>query len=310
MPGFKSRIINFMMRNRHLLQGKLKKDTFDFNTSIEKFREQCEEGASRFSKLPEGVKTRQEMIGSIKSEWIIPDGADATKVILYVHGGGYVSGSCNDHRGFVSKIARLCGYTNLLYEYRLAPEHPFPAALDDSITVYKRLLNKKFKPKDILIAGESAGGGLSLAILLALKEQKIPYPAAAVAISPWTDLTCSSESYRTKNKLSLAPFNSWTVFSHYYVGDNPATLPLISPLFGDLEGLPAIFINSGENDELFEDGEKFFIKAKDAGVDVTFRAGKGMVHCYPLLAPIFKEATAAMDEICEFIKQHLGASKI
>jgi len=174
--------------------------------------------------------------------------------------------------------------------------------------VYKGLLAKGFRPGHIVMAGESAGGGLALAILLSLKEQKIAMPAAAVVISPWTDLTCSSDSYKTKNKVSVAPLNSWRVFSEHYVGDKPPDLPLISPLFGDLQGLPSILINSGEDDELFEDGEKFYIKAKKAGVDVTFRAGKGMVHCYPLLAPMFKEATEAMNETCTFINKHAGKS--
>ena len=305
MPGIKSKIFNFMMRNRHLFKGKLKKETFDHNTSIADFRQQCEASANKYSKIPDGIKVTSENIDDIPAEWIIPHGTNMEKVILYVHGGGYVSGSCNDHRGFVSKFAKSCGYTNLTYEYRLAPEHPFPAALDDSLKVYKWLLDKGYNPQNIVISGESAGGGLTLAILLALKEKNILLPAAAVAISPWTDLTCSSKSYTTKNKVSLAPLNSWHVFSKHYVGDNSPTLPLISPLFGDLHGLPPIFINSGTDDELYEDGEKFYEKAKKAGVDIFFRSGTGMVHCYPLLAPMFKEATEAMNEICQFIKKHL-----
>ena len=241
----------------------------------------------------------------MKAEWLIPNGADPQKVILYVHGGGYVSGSCSDHRGFVSTIAKNTGVTNLIYEYLLAPENPFPAALDDSVKIYQWLLASGFRPEHIIVAGESAGGGLCLALLLALKERQIALPIAAVAISPWTDLTCSSDSYRTKNKVSLAPLNSWTVFSKYYAGDKLATDPFISPLFGDLSGLPSIFINSGMDDELYEDGEKFFVKAKQAGVDITFRAGEGMVHCYPLLSPMFEEATEAMNEIVEFIQRHL-----
>lgn len=295
-----------MLRNRHLFQCKLKRERFDFNTSIPGFRELCEKGAAKYSKIPKEIKISEENIGGIKSEWIIPEGSDAQKVILYVHGGGYVSGSCNDHRGFVSKFAKSCGITNLVYEYRLAPENPFPAALEDSVKVYEELLNKGIKPENIVIAGESAGGGLCLAILLALKERKTVLPSAAVAISPWTDLTCSSESYVTKNKVSVAPLNSWIVFSKYYVGNNEANQPLISPLFGNLEGLPPILINSGVDDELFEDGEQFYRKAKEAGVDINFRAGAGMVHCYPLLAPFFKEATEAMEEICDFIKNHIG----
>ncbi len=309
MTSFKSKIFNFLLRNRHVFQGKLKKEIFDFNTSIAGFREQCEKGASRYTKIPEGINIKEQSIEGMKAEWLIPDGADSSKVILYVHGGGYVAGSCSDHRGFISKFAKNTEITNLVYEYRLAPENPFPAALDDSVKIYQWVLSSGYKPENILIAGESAGGGLCLAILLALKERNIVLPVAAVAISPWTDLTCSSDSYRTKNKLSLAPLNSWTVFSKHYVGNNQATSPLISPLFGDLKGLPPILINSGDDDELFEDGEKFYLKAKAAGVDATFRAGTGMVHCYPLLAPMFREATEAMNEIVDFIKWHLKTKK-
>jgi epsilon-lactone hydrolase len=306
MTSIKSRVFNLMMRNRHLFQGKFKREIFDFNTSITGFRELCEKGAAKYSKIPDGIKIKEENIDGINSEWIIPEGSDSEKVILYVHGGGYVSGSCSDHRGFVSKFAKYCGFTNLLYEYRLAPENPFPAALEDSVKVYEWLLNKSIKPENIVIAGESAGGGLCLAILLALKERNIALPAAAIAISPWTDLTCSSNSYTTKNKVSIAPLDSWLVFSKYYVGKSEANLPLISPLYGNLKGLPPILINSGVDDELFDDGERFYQKAKAAGVDITFRTGVGMVHCYPLLAPYFKEATEAMEEICEFIKKHIA----
>jgi acetyl esterase/lipase len=306
MTSFKSRMFFFLMRNAHVLRGKMKKETFDMNTSIELFRETCEKGAARYAKMPEGIQIKQEIIDGIKAEWLIPEGANAEKLILYIHGGGYVSGSCSDHRGFVSKFAKITGVTNLIFEYRLAPEHPFPAALDDSVKVYQKLLIMGYQPQNILFVGESAGGGLTLATLLALKEQNIPMPAAAVAISPWTDLTCSSDSYHTKNKRSPAPLNSWFVFSKHYAGLVPADNPLISPLFGDLKGLPPLFINSGMDDELFDDGEKFSKKAKDAGVDVTFRAGKGMVHCYPLLAPMFPEATEAMNEIVAFVKKYLN----
>jgi epsilon-lactone hydrolase len=305
MASFKSRIINFLVRNRNIFRGKFKKEVFDFNTSIAGFRDLCEKGADKYAKTPKDISIRPEVIEGINSEWLIPQRADREKVIMYVHGGGYVSGSCNDHRGFVSKFAKQTGVTNITYEYRLAPENPFPAALDDSVKIYQWLLSSGIKPGNILIAGESAGGGLCLAILLALKDRKIALPAAAVAISPWTDLSCSSASYSTKNKVSVAPLNSWNVFSSYYAGNNKTSLPLISPLFGDLKGLPPIFINSGMDDELFEDGEKFYLKAKEAGVDIKFRAGKGMVHCYPLFAPMFKEATEAMDEIVGFIKENL-----
>lgn len=294
------------MRYRHLFKGKLRKESFDSDTSIVEFRDDCERTAAKLAKLPDGVKVEPDNLGGIRAERLIPNGADPEKIIMYVHGGGYVSGSCDDHRGFVAKFAKVCGFTNLTYDYRLAPEHPFPAAVDDSVKVYEALLQRGFRPQNIVTVGESAGGGLALALLLALKERKIALPSACVSISPWTDLTCSGESYKTKNKVSVAPLNSWLVFGKHYYGNTRPDHPLVSPLFGDLKGLPPILINSGTYDELVDDGERFYRKAKDAGVDVTFRAGEGMVHCYPLLSPFFREAKEAMDEICEFVRKHIS----
>lgn len=308
MSSYKSKIFNFIVSNVHVLQGNPKKELFDMNTSISGFRERCEKGARRYSKIPKGIEIKEQIIEGIKSEWIIPAGADSDKIILYVHGGGYVSGSCSDHRGFVSKFAKNTRVKNLMYEYRLAPENTYPAALEDSVRIYQWILSSGFRPECVIIAGESAGGGLCLATLLALKERNIVLPAAAVAISPWTDLSCSSDSYKTKNRKSPAPINSWLIFSKHYVGNNDVKNPLISPLFGNLNGLPPILINSGVDDELFEDGEKFYLKAKDAGVDITFKAGEGMLHCYPLFAPMFREATDAMKEIVEFVNNHLKVS--
>ncbi len=304
MPSFKSKIVNCLLRNRHLFRGQLKRDVFDMSSSIDKFREQCENGANKMMKIPDGVSVIEENIAGIKSEWLKPKSAPENKLILYVHGGGYVSGSCNDHRSFVSKFADACNLTTLQYEYRLAPELPFPAALEDSISIYKEIL-KSYNAQNIIFAGESAGGGLLLAMLLAAKNENLPMPKAAVAISPWTDLTCSSESYKTKGKVSLAPKDSWLVFSKHYAGEEIPKNPLISPLFGNLADLPPLYINAGDADELFDDSRKFYEKAKAAGVDVQFKHGEGMVHCYPLMAPFFPEATEAMDEIVEFIKQHI-----
>ncbi len=307
MTSLKAKIMIGLMRNRHLFKGRLRKETQ--NKSIEavlKFRAACEKGAERFGKLPEGISIKQEVIHTIISEWIIPENALEKKLIFYVHGGGYVSGSCNDHRNLVSKIARSAGINTLLFEYGLAPEHPFPAAINDSVNIYSAVLEKGYKAENMVMMGESAGGGLCLATLLALRDKNIPLPKAAVAISPWTDLSCSNETYFTKNKVSLAPLNSWNVFSHYYVAKSEVRNPYISPLFGNLEGLPPLFINAGNSDELFDDGRKFAEKAKQAGVDVFFREGHGMVHCYPMMAPFFPEATEAMNEIIEFIHKHLS----
>ncbi len=308
MTSIKGQLVNFLIRKSYLFEGRLKKETFNSDTSIIEFRERCEKGASRFGKLPANVHVRKDTAGGLPAEWLVPEDASADKLIFFVHGGGYVSGSCSDHRNIVSKIAVATGITVLLYEYRLAPEFSYPAAVNDSVAVYRDVLDRGFQPENIVVMGESAGGGLALALLLALKQEKISLPTAAVAVSPWTDLSCSGASYKTKNRLSPAPLDSWLVFSRHYAGRHDVTDPLISPLYGDLKGLPPIFINSGESDELFDDGRTFYEKAKAAGVDVTFRAGKGMLHCYPLLSPMFREATEAMTEIVEFIEKHLCSS--
>lgn len=306
MTSLKAKIIIGLMRNRHVFKGKLKKEIFKQDIdSVLKFRDDCEKGATRFGKLPLGVITKQEIINLTLSEWISPENAPKDKLIFYVHGGGYVSGSCNDHRVIVAKVAKRLNFNTILYEYGVAPENPFPAGLNDSLNVYKAILEKGYKPENIVAMGESAGGGLCLAFLLALKDKNIPMPKAAVVISPWTDLSCSNESFKTKGNVSLAPTNCWNVFSHYYVGKNDVRNPYISPLFGNLKGLPPLYINAGNNDEMIDDGFKFYQKAKKAGVKVTFKEGEGMIHCYPLLAPLFKEATEAMNEIEDFVKHQL-----
>lgn len=301
MPSLRSKLLYYAIRYRHLFQGKITKPKFDEHTSISEFREQCRKSAAKLAQAEKGVEVQQTLLGEINCEWINPEHSPEEKMILYFHGGGYVSGSCQDHRGFVSKFAKMIGIKCLLFDYRLAPEHPYPAAIDDSLLVYTEILSLGYEPKNILFAGESAGGGLCLSSLLAMRDQVFKLPSGAVAISPWTDLSCSSKDYHEKNKVSVAPLNSWHVFSDCYRGKYDSKEGYISPLFCDLHGLPPIFINAGEYDELFGDGQAFYLKGLKSGLDIHFRAGKQMIHCYPLLAPMFPEATEAMNEIKQFI---------
>ncbi len=310
MPSLQSRLVRFVLQHRHWLNFKLTKPTIDWNTSIPGFRENAERGAKRIAKMPDGIEVSALSVDGLYAEWILPSQATKDKVLLYTHGGGYVSGSCNSHRAIVAKFAKACEVSTLLFEYRLAPEHPFPAALEDTVTAYRWLLSQGISPSRIMIVGESAGGGLCLATLIALRDLGIPLPAAAVAISPWTDLKCTGESYRTKAKVCLSPEGSWTVFSKYYVGDNDPCLPLISPLYADLHGLPPILIHVGEDEILLSDSTRFAEKAKAAGVDVTLKVGEEMLHCFPLLAPLFPEARQAMDEICDFVKRQVSNDRL
>jgi monoterpene epsilon-lactone hydrolase len=310
MPSLQSRLIYFIIRNRHLLRLRLKREAWDWNTSIARFRQECEETNDRMARMPQGIQVTPTPIDTLptglSAEWIRPDQAEKDKVIFYIHGGGFVSGSCNDHRSMVAKIVKGSGIAALLFEYRLAPEHPFPAALEDTLAAYRWLLAQEVAPEQIVIVGESAGAGLGLATLLALRDQDMPIPAAAVAMSPMTDLKLTGESHRTKANMCISPPGMSIVCSKYYAGENDPTLPWMSPLYGDLHRLPPLLIYVGEYEILLDDSTRFAAKAQAAGVEVTLRVGERMIHCYPLMAPPFPEATQALEEICAFIQMHAG----
>jgi acetyl esterase/lipase len=200
-------MIKFLMQNRHILSGHLRKETIDWSTyeAVLAFRRQVEDGAGKFGKLSDGMEVKPVDIGGMYAEWLIPRGADQEKVIFYCHGGGYVSGTCHAHRAIVAKFVQKSGMQALLFEYRLAPEHPYPAAVEDAVAAYCWLLDQELIPSNIVFLGDSAGGGLCLAALLALRDRGIPLPAGAAVYSPVTDYTCSGESYRTKAKCVLRP---------------------------------------------------------------------------------------------------------
>lgn len=307
MASLQSQIFYMAIKYRHLFQLKLKPEVWDENTSITAFREMAEKANARLAdKMPPGVEILPFLIDGMKAEWLIPDCAGQEKVILYCIGGGYVSGSCNDHRQMVAKVAKATGAALLMFEHRNAPEDPYPAALEDSLKAYNWLLEQGTSPGNILIMGESAGGGLCLASLLAIRDRNLPLPAAAVALSPWTDLKLTGASYQTKKKVCISPEGMNVVCSKYYFGDHDPEDPYISPLYGDLHGLPPVFISVGEYETMLDDSVRFAEKAGKAGVDLTLRIGERMVHCYPLLAPMFPEATEAMNEISTFIRLRLS----
>jgi epsilon-lactone hydrolase len=316
MQSLKSRLFLTVLRNRHLLMGKLKPQVIDWNTSTVQLRQEFEASAKKSAPIPPDIEITPVAISGLPAgltaEWIAPRamaqvGAD-TKVIFYTHGGGYVSGSCADHRMHVAKFVKDTGLPALLYEYRLAPEHPYPAAVEDTLTAYRWLLEQGVRPENIQIVGESAGGGLCLAGLLAIRDSGLPLPAAGVALSPWTDLTCSGKSYITNAKADISFEGSWTVWGKYYAGESDRTTPWMSPLYGDLRGLPPILIVVGSSEILLDDAVSFAQKAKEAGVNVTLSVWEGMVHCFPLFAPLFREATQAWAEICAFLRAYAKVS--
>jgi len=298
----------FALKHRHLLRFQLRRTTrVDWNTSVQRLRQEAEKGASFFGKLPADFELSPVTINGLSAEWMMPARAERDRVIFYVHGGGYVLGSIQAHRAIVAKFVKGSGTGAFVFDYRLAPEHTFPAAIDDSLKAYRFLLAEGIEPANIVCVGDSAGGGLCLATLLALKDQDIPLPAAAVVLSPWTDLKNTGESFQTKAQVDTITWKeAQIVFSKYYAGDNDPGLPWISPLYGDLHGLPPMLIYVGGDELLLDDSIRFAEKAKAAGIDVTLKVGEGMFHCYPACAPLFPEASQAMAEICAFIKQHIN----
>jgi len=306
MQSLKSKFIIGMIRNRHLFKFKLKPEVIDEHFDVEKFRKEVDDASRKTEKIPEAVQVQPTKISSIYTEWLIHKDAPKDKVILYIHGGGFMSGSCLTHRGHVSKIVMGTGITALLFDYRLAPEHPFPAALNDCVTAYLYLLEEGYSPKNIVICGESAGGTLTLSTLKALRDNGIPLPKAAVSISPVTDLSCQAESFKTNAKHDIAPMNSWSVWTAYYIGNTDYKNEYLSPQFGNLSNLPHIYLCIGTHEIHLDDTIAFAKKAEEQGTQITLKKWENMVHAFPLLSPMFPEAKEAMDDICRFIQQKLS----
>ncbi len=280
-------------------------DYIDFNTSISGLREKVNKGAGFFGRLPKGFILDNKSVDDINCDFISPQSAPPNKIIMYFHGGGLVCGTAKAHRGIVAKIAGKANLKAVVFDYGLAPEKPFPNGLNDSLAVYKYLL-KNYRPENIAFMGDSGGGNLCLATLVALKINGLEQPSCAVALSPWTDLTNSGESrkFNAEND-KLCWKNSENVFSQYYCNGESPENPLISPLFADLTGLPPIRLYAGGHETMLSDSVSFAEKAKKSGVDIKLTVGEGLFHCYPACAPLFPEATKALEDIAEFITQQV-----
>jgi epsilon-lactone hydrolase len=279
----------------------------DRQWTVQEQRTKMDQLARRGIRLPRGVNVRTVMAGGIHSEWIEPAGSNVQATILYLHGGGYCICSLDTHRGLAARLAQASQARVLMIEYRLAPEHPFPAALEDALAAYRWLLGEGIQTRHLVIAGDSAGGGLSLATAVSLRDAGLHLPAALVCISPWTDLTFSGESVRTKAGIDpvLKPhFDSG--YAHNYTGDHPATHPLISPLFADLHGLPATLIHVGDDEILLNDSTRLEEKMKAAGVEVALEVWEGMWHVFQVFAPYVPEADMSIQKIGQFIKEKAG----
>jgi phosphinothricin tripeptide acetyl hydrolase len=251
--------------------------------------------------MPDGVSAQSDTLGGIKVEWIVPDGAARTPVLFHLHGGGYVLGAPGGSRPFTTQFALLTGARVVSIDYRLAPEHPYPAAVDDAVSAYSALLAQGVPPGAIAVGGESAGGGLTFALLLAARDQGLPMPACAYAISPWTDLTCENQTFETKKDVDpLLTRRSLKEMGDAYIADGNPRAPYASPLFADLKGLPPLLIHVGSEEVLLDDARVLHSRARSAGVDSKLTIAPGMIHVWHMFHAMLPEGAAAIREIADF----------
>lgn len=261
------------------------------------------ERAEKVFPTPADVKVERVSAPVTPAEWLRPPSAEPGRVVLYLHGGGYVIGSPRSHRHLAAAIASAAGTSALLLDYRLAPEHPYPAALDDATAAYRWLLDQAITPERIVIAGDSAGGGLTVATLLALREARVPLPAGGVCISPWVDLTCGGASYATKADADpIVRRAGVEQMAQAYLGATPPRTPLASPLFADLRGLPPLLIHVGSDEVLLDDAVQLAERARAAGVDASIEVYPRMIHVWHWFLPMLDEAQTAVDAIGRFVR--------
>jgi acetyl esterase/lipase len=260
------------------------------------------EGMTAFPSAGE-TKCTPVNAGGVPAEWIAASGAADDRVILYLHGGGYVMGSIATHREMVARLSKAAKARALALDYRLAPEHPFPAAVEDATAAYQWLLSQNIEPSRIVVAGDSAGGGLTLATLVALRDAKVPLPAAGVCISPWTDMEGTGASMTTRAKADpVVQKQGLLGMAQLYLGGKDPRSPLAAPLHADLAGLPSLLIHVGDAETLLDDSTRVAEKAKMAGVKVDLEIWPEMPHVWHLFAPFLPEGQQAIDKIGQYIQ--------
>ena len=274
------------------------------DTSLQASREGFEKMGAAFP-VDKDVKCEPVQAGGVKAEWITAPGADPGRAILYLHGGGYIIGSINTHRAFAGRLSRAAQARVLVIDYRLAPEHPFPAAVEDAVAAYRWMLSTGLKPSRIALAGDSAGGGLTAAALVAIREAKLQMPGAGALLSPWTDLEMTGSTMTSKaaedplvQKDMLAG-----MVSAYLAGKDPRN-PLASPIHADLSGLPPLIIQAGTAEVLLDDAARLAERARKAGVSVTYEPWEGMIHVWHLFAAMLDEGREATDRVGAFVREH------
>ncbi len=279
---------------------------FRGNVSLARQRQFFDDMGAR-AELPAGLVVERRELAGLPAEWLLNPGHRSDRALLHLHGGGFVLGSSCSHRALVGRIALASGIQAIVPEYRLAPEHRFPAALGDVLAIYHALLASGLAADHIVLSGDSAGGNLVLGILLALRDAGAALPAAAVLLSPFTDLTASGESLTTRAAIDpwldprfIAPLGK------LYAGEHDRGDPRISPLFGDLRGLPPLLIQVGDHEIMLSDSTRLAERARAAGVATELEVWPELWHVFQMFAPDLPDASAAIVNIGAFVRRQLG----
>ena len=256
--------------------------------------------------MPAGTKLTFGQLGGVPVEWLANPAAGARGFVLYLHGGGYVTGSPRTHRGLTSRLARAARVCVAVPDYRLAPEKPHPAAVEDALASYKGLLDQGIPPHKIIIAGDSAGGGLSLALALKLKSVPLPQPAGIVLLSPFADLTLSGASMQSPTQKEFLLTKSFIhEAARHYCGDQDRRQETTSPLFADLKGIASLFVQVGTDEVLLDDSTRLAQAATQQGVPVTLQVWPNLWHVWQLHGGQMPEADRAIEAMADFIHGRL-----
>jgi len=301
MPTYRAQFTRFLLR--HWLGRKYRKA----GGSVRELRK-LDEVLARVQKPPRGTQISMVTLNGLPGEWIQGPGAGSDAVILQLHGGAFVTGSPATHRELAAHISSAAGLRVLSVDYRLAPEHPFPAAIEDTLSAYRWLLDQGYAPSRIVIGGESSGGGLALQALISMKEEGLPLPRAAFFLSPVTDWAgLDGESYSTRAALDPLVTRPQCLFTaSQYVGDCPPETPLFRPAEMDLTGLPPMWIQVGDHEVLLSDAERLAHGAAASGVEVDYRVWPGLWHVFQAAARGVPEGRESVEELGRFIREQLS----
>jgi len=294
---------------RENLDAILRQSAFPADSDVSEQRRLLRELTSA-QPLPADVTVTAAALGGVPTAEITIDGIEPRHVVLYFHGGVYVLGDAFQAAGLASQVGRRTRATVISVDYRLAPEHPYPAAVDDALAAYQALLHGGTDPADIAFAGESAGGGLAIATLVTARDHGLPLPAAAFVMSPYADLTLAGTTMDTKRKADplLSRENLQSRVTDYTAGHDPA-LGLISPIFADLSGLPPLIIQAGTHEVLLDDAVRLARQAATADVAVTLDITPGVPHVFQAYYPILDEAATALDRAGQLLSAHLASAE-